>query len=312
MFKLFVPSLFIAATLTSCFTPQKEKAIREDIFTLQTRVIELENQLNEKGKTLKTNDDAATRRIASTASEIERLTVELQRMRGDIDALKVGVKTGAMPGQDPAEPTVAAAIAALTQRLDAVEATQQDLAKGRSSRPTTSTAGAAAAKTPIQTGPNVASLRAAFEAKKYTQVTDDAPKVMARGNLSKSNKEWTVFYEAESLYKLGKLRESALKFNELMDLKPADKEMNAQARLRMGDCFRHLGDASTSKLYYQELIKLYPNSQQASSAKEHLSEVGGSKGAAAKTPVTPSRPTTNTRVARPTPPRSGVTGTRKL
>jgi TolA-binding protein len=48
--------------------------------------------------------------------------------------------------------------------------------------------------------------------------------------------------------------------------------------MRLGDCFRNLGDAGTAKIYYEELIKEFPNSNEASKAKERLAEIGGGGG----------------------------------
>jgi TolA-binding protein len=45
--------------------------------------------------------------------------------------------------------------------------------------------------------------------------------------------------------------------------------------MRLGDCFRHLGDNETAKLYYEELIRDFPNTDEAAKAKERLAEKGG-------------------------------------
>ena len=72
--------------------------------------------------------------------------------------------------------------------------------------------------------------------------------------------------------KLNRYKEAALQFNELVELKPAAKSM-ALAKLRLGDCFKAMGDKDTSKLFYDEVIAKFPDSPEAAKAKKSL---GGS------------------------------------
>jgi TolA-binding protein len=44
--------------------------------------------------------------------------------------------------------------------------------------------------------------------------------------------------------------------------------------MRIGDCFKNLGDDTTARLYYEELIKEYPKSEEASKARESLAKLG--------------------------------------
>jgi TolA-binding protein len=69
------------------------------------------------------------------------------------------------------------------------------------------------------------------------------------------------------------MREAALKFNEFLESKPGKKYL-ATAKMRIGDCFRHLGDGATAKVYYEELIKEFPDSDEATKAKEGLGDKG--------------------------------------
>ena len=69
----------------------------------------------------------------------------------------------------------------------------------------------------------------------------------------------------------GEIREAALKYNEYIESKP--KENMSVALLRMGDCFKQLGDAETAKIYYQELIQKYSGTSEAKQAKDKLAKL---------------------------------------
>ena len=95
----------LCLNLTACITPSEKKQMKDDLFNVQTRVLNLERLLTDTSKEGKSNAEAAVRRIASTQAELERMSRELQQVHGDIDALKVGVSTGEMPGLDPGPAT---------------------------------------------------------------------------------------------------------------------------------------------------------------------------------------------------------------
>lgn len=76
---------------------------------------------------------------------------------------------------------------------------------------------------------------------------------------------------AESQFRVGNIQEAALKFNDFVDSKPASHL--AEAKMRLGDCFRHLGDNATAKVYYDEVTKQFPGSPEATKAGERLGEL---------------------------------------
>jgi hypothetical protein len=241
--------------------------MRDDIFNTQTRLLQVEQVLQDANKSAKSTGDTATRGIANTQAELERLSRSMQQVRGDIDALKVAVVTGEMPGVDPdtQEKSLATLVQKLSERLDDVEANQTELLD-------------ALKKAGLKAGNNkkkdsekpVLSLdqvRTSFEEKKYKKVLEEAPRTMKE--VAGDDKEHVKLLIAESMFKLGQIREAALKFNELIDAK-ASKKVMPLVKLRMGDCFRKLGDSSTGKVYYEELVREFPDSEEAIKAKGHL------------------------------------------
>lgn len=276
-------SLTIPAILTGCLTPAKERQFRDDIFSLQTRVLELESQLQQQGKSVQSSGDNANQRIASTSTRLEKMEVEIQRMRGDMDALRVGVVTGQMPGADPdQEGSVAKTLNDLSTRLATVEEGQKqllDVIEKASAAATGAKATSSSAKgkdkdkdkASDEKAKSYTELKKAFEGKKYKLVAESAASVLD-GTKKKAQKEEIVFMWAESLFKNGKLRDAALKFNDFVDMKPSSSKL-PQAKMRMGDCFKQLGDKATAKLYYEEIVSQYPNSSEAKKAKEALARL---------------------------------------
>ncbi len=306
--KTIVPMLL----LTSCFTPAKERQLRDEIFGLQTRVMQLESALMDENTPA---GEAAKRRLASTATDIEKLTGEMNRIKGDLDSLKLGVSTGFMPGVEGDQSnSLGGKIRSLSERMATLESAQGDVVAslekqgvslkpserpkatvGRTSERTTdrpsdrlqdktsekaeSDASADTDATPKEESrkadkslTTVKQFRDAYGKRQFKRVAEDAPGAVKSATKPKEREEIS-FLHAEALYKLGQMREAALQFNEFIDSKPAAKYL-PQARLRMGDAFRNLGDPATAKIYYQELITKHPKSPEALKAKDRLKELG--------------------------------------
>ena len=306
--KHFLPLLMI----TGCFTPAKERQLHDEIFGLQTRVMQLEGALMDENTPA---GEAAKRRLASTAADIEKISNEMSRIKGELDALKLGVSTGFMPGVEGDQSnSVGGKIRSLSERMATLEATQGDVVaslekqgvnlktpekSSEKSKPTrtadrtsdgsgdrsqdkqaekvSDNEKSAGAEEPRKSDKSLATLkqfRDAYGKRQFKRVIEDAPAAIKLLTKAKDREEVT-FLHAEALYKLGQMREAALQFNEFIDSKPAAKYL-PQARLRMGDAFRNLGDPATAKIYYQELITKHPKSPEATKAKDRLKELGKS------------------------------------
>lgn len=264
--------------LAGCLTPGKEKELRKDLFDLQTRLLTLEGRLAEKDKEIQTSGESANKRLASTSTEMDRLKADIQRLNGELDAIKVGVQSGQMPGPKyENQESVATKIQSLEERIAGVEQSQEEiltaleksgLKKGKHTKADDKKAKTGEIKT-------LAELKAAYDKQRFKNVVEAAPKIIkaTKGR----DKEESAFMYAESLFRANQLRDSALEFNNYVDLKPASKERVRHAKLRMGDCFRQLGDQATAKLYYGELVSEFPDSVEAKKAKERLAELEGGK-----------------------------------
>ncbi len=260
--------VILASSLTACITPGEKRVMKDDIYSVQMRLLNLERLLADTSKDAKSTGDSATKRIASTQAELERMSRELQMIRGEIDALRVGVLTGQLPGADPSaqEHSVAKNLSKLSDRVAAVESAQEDLIDVLKKAGVKSGKKKDSRKTVTEVG----ELQRAFEEKRYKQVIEDGAHVVKPSNSDES--EQIQYLIAESQFRLGNIKEAALKFNDFVDSKPSSKYL-AIAKLRLGDCFRHLGDTATSNVFYEELIKEFPTSDEAAKARERLAEV---------------------------------------
>lgn len=257
-----LPFLIVGLLLNiGCFTAAKEKQINSDIYNLQQRLFELEKNVT---TTTTVSNEKNRKQIASASTNMEKLTVEIQKIKGEVDAIRVGVKTGQIPGEEIQEGSMLYTLNDILTRLETVEASQSeilDAIKGSGNK-------GSKKKNRLR---SLKDLQNAFNKKLYPKVVEDAPTLLKKVRKT-SSKEEIKFLHAESLYKLGKLRDAALKFNDFIESKPSDKRL-PQAKLRMGDCFRHLGDKATSRVYYSEVIDQFPESDQAKTAKQRLEKL---------------------------------------
>lgn len=267
------------ALLTGCATKADEKELRNEIFALQNRVNQLESAVVETSKTSKNSGQSATQQVASSNIRIDVVERDVAKVKGDIDGLKIGVRTGQMPGsEDAGGDSLAQKMVAIQQRLEAIEAAQAEMIEAKPADRKPSPPKKEAKEPKDEAADNtdakietVKDLKEAYAKNRFKAVAAAAPDVL-KGKLKKTDKEDVKYLHAESLFKMGQVKEAALKFNEVLDA-GATGEKAAQARMRMGDCFRHLGDNNTAKIYYEELIQKNPKSAQAAKAKERLSKL---------------------------------------
>ena len=256
---------------SGCVTPQQKKDLDDDIYRLQTRVLQLESGMSNSRANDQKSGESHNKTLAATTSDVERLNVDVKRMKGDIDALKIGVQTGQMPGQEtPQEGSIGAQLAEINARLEAVENQQKEIVaslehaseKSVSKKPNDRKEG-----TTGSANADSASLQTAFDRKHYKEVAEDAPTVLKKSK--GKDREQVLMIYGESLMRLNRPKEAALQFNELVELKPSDKPL-AVAKLRLGDAFKAMGDKDTSKLFYEEVAAKYAGTPEGDKAKKAL------------------------------------------
>lgn len=264
----------LCLTLTGCMTPAEERQLKDDIFTLQTRLMAMEGQVNNQGKEFSAQSG---RTEASMATRLDKLAIEIQRVKGDIDALRVGLTTGQLPGADGMQETAAQKnMADIFSRIDAIEENQNKIVAAidkaiETKKPEKkSTNSNSEKKESAERLKSFKDLKSAFEGKNYKLISEYGDKLVDSFKQKKTRQE-ALYMLAESHYKSGKIRDAALRYNDYLESKPTENV--SFSLLRMGDSFKQLGDAETAKIYYQELIQKYGKSEEAKQAKEKLSKL---------------------------------------
>lgn len=259
--------VLIPLVSVGCMTPGEKEEMNDNIFSIQTRLLRIENQM--KGGSVAREIHGKS--IASSSSQVDKLQFEVSKIKGEIDILRIGVLTGEIPGATSGEGnSIAKTLAEIQGRMAKIESNQASLmaAIDQSGRKKSSK-GQKSGSSKVASIKNLKEMQKSFDAKRYKYVVQAAP-----GLLKKSKgqeKHEILFLFAESLYKLGRLRDAALRYNEFLGART--KTHQAHAKMRMGDCFRHLGDLDTAKLYYQDLLSQFPSTAEAEKAKERLKKM---------------------------------------
>lgn len=247
----------------ACMSTKDGEQLQSNVFEVQKRLLELEHIMVAEGQKVKKAGDHTTKKVASASAQIDEIHAEITRLRGEVDAVRVGVQRGEMPGvvASDEEESIASRIRTLQERLTVVETAQLemlDLLHGM-------TKDDKIKKRDAMT--SIKAFRQALDAKQYRHISEDAPAALKK--LSGKSHSELAFILAESLYKLGRLRDAALQFNELL-ANPDLAHLKAKMHMRLGDSFRHLGDFKAAIAFYSDLLESYPDSEEAKYAKEHV------------------------------------------
>ena len=283
--------ILVLLTLSGCLTFNEQQAMRDDINRLQAKVLEVEqNAASEKAS------GGASKQFASSNANIDRLSQQQSKMAGDIDSLRRALERGEMPGGEQQKDSIFGKIENLELRMTALEQAQKEIIElleksnikvaGTASEPTSDHQGSEGKPVkesdpkltvdPKASGSKgIKEARVLFTKNKWKQIIEMAPQALASLDKKVEKEEFYSLY-AESLFKSGDIKESAIKYNEFLEMKPNKKHL-AQAKMRLGDCYRHLGDPETALIYYQEVAKDFPKSEQGIKSKERISQLNDKK-----------------------------------
>lgn len=255
-------SAFIIFGFTGCMSVSDGRTLRQDLFESNTRILAMEKQLQNQSVQTEDSGKKASMRIANSTTKIDRLERDLRNIRGEVDTLRVGVVTGQMPGQTEGQGSIAETLQMLQERLVKLEETQAEvlnMLQKKNKKKRSNNSNGKLKKLP--------DFKAAFEKQQHKTVIKDIEAAIKKAN--GKEKQELKYIQAESLFKLGSIREAALKFNQFSESYSSDSRMH-HIQMRMGDCFRQLGDSDTAKIYYQEVIDKYPDTDSAKTSTTRL------------------------------------------
>ena len=256
--------LLLCWLFTGCMSTQDGEVLKEDLFKAQKRLLELEHRFEKTGEESKSQGNKANKELASANVRQDKMDAEIRKLKGELGTIRQGVITGELPGFEEQVDSVAKTLQSLTTRIEALEKTQLEilaiLQKGKNSK----------GKQEVALK-NLSDVMKAFRAKRYMSITRDTKAIIKKTKKEKVQAQ-LKFYYAESLFKVGRLRDAVLAFNELSSTKHLNEEM-PQVHLRIGDSFRLLGDKKAAVVYYKETVNKFPDSEEAIRAQEHIKKL---------------------------------------
>ena len=101
----------------SCVSKKEGRHLKERVFAMQKRLLSLESNLSKTGQQNQNDSFKSQRNIASTSVRLAKQESEIQRVYGQLEALKIGVETGKMPGIAVDDSSVASRLAKLEERM---------------------------------------------------------------------------------------------------------------------------------------------------------------------------------------------------
>ena len=253
----------VCLALSGCFFPADRGRVLEgrvDSLTEENKKLKL--QLRESEERLsKTNESLqdANDLLKQTARSGAELNVKLDSAMQEIASLRGQVESSQFKGSE---------FEAKLQALVAQTPKPEDK--------------------PVEANPKKEELKRPDSAKEYVELAADKVKAgdveLGRRLYTEYLKKWprdeqvgeVHFALGETYFTDGKCREALFEYSKV--IQDFSKTKSApQAYLRSGDCFKDLKMANESKLAFEELIKQFPKSEAAKTAKARLAPAKGSK-----------------------------------
>ena len=251
-------SSVLMMTNVSCMTSRKEADLREQIWKLKNRVAHLEDKFEKRealdaaiAKTNKESKETLNRAI----SAIREAKSSVQYARGEIEELQIKLDQKVAKRMVQLEREVSDLGSRIASKI--VESKVKESNSGP--------------KTKLSMTKVYKKARSKFQKKDYKGVVEKLKKFEVLFKKYKSLDE-VLYLRAESLYKLKKYRKAALDFNKILG-SYSKSSFAPISKMRMGDCYRVLGDNETAEIYYKEFLEQYSKSKYRKDVKIRLSKL---------------------------------------
>jgi len=256
-----VPALLLAGVLIAVLTigcAAPSRPMREEISPRGGDVEKLQARLDQFEK----NQAATTRAIresqANLGADLGAIRDELRSLRGQVEGMDKGPQ--------------------LKRQLDDLSARVADLENARKSGyggPDRQRSEAAAVEPPAETQTDP---KAAYNA--CYKLFKDGQNATAREEFQKFLKQHpktpysgsAQFWIAETWYVDDNYEKAIVEYEKVIKGHPASEKV-PHALLKQGMSFQKLGDDGSAKIVYQQIVKKYPQTQQAKVARVRLSEL---------------------------------------
>lgn len=289
----FILSLMLTLLmLSACQTKSQIEERDRRIFALQTRLLKLEKHFWKENQAASKSGENISMSLAESQNQQEEVLREFQSIKGELETLRHFTGLNKL-NPDQVEPMGVAKrltslenkIPRLSQaesRLDQLDKMQNDILnkleelvnmQASLKKASSALAASRATSSPKRNRAQLSSLKdteKAYNEKRYLHVVED---IQHLKNKAKKQDHFEISYlHAQSLFKLGRISDAALAFDELLKSKEIAKKAS-KVYLRLGDCFRLLGDKKLARIYYEELLSKYPSSAEVSLAEQYLDKL---------------------------------------
>lgn len=282
-FLLHIMAFLTIFGMFSCQT-KRDQEREERLFAMQTRLLYLENKFSKGNQAAAKSGENLSMGLAESQVHQEKTGIELQALKGELQTLRHFIGLDGLKADEISSQALGNRLLSIEKKLtqldeydekiQRLEETQNEILKHletfvkKEKSPSNSSV---KKRSKIK---SLAQAQKAFDEKRYLHVVDDLPSFRARVN--RSEKFNLDYLYAQSLFKLGRISESAIAFDDLIKEKNTGKKA-PKIYLRLGDCFRLLGDKNTALIYYEELIYKFPKSSDAKTAQSYLAQLKAKK-----------------------------------
>ncbi len=271
--------------LFSCQSSREEET-QERLFQAQTRLLNLEKHLQHKTQASSKRTKALSLNAAESEIRQNAYETNLQSIKGELDTFRhfLGLKDLKADELDNLRLDNRLVsmrkntkdLEKVNERMKRIEERQKEILKHLEKIAKSKLASASTQKTKAKASTKKSKINSltqanrAFRTKHYTQLTEELPELIKKKKATQ--RPPLQFLYAESLYNLGRVNEAALAYDGLLKT-TKNKRRLRKVYLRMGDCFRRMGDSKTATIYYEELIEKYPKAREAMAASSQLSKL---------------------------------------
>ncbi|MGD8369233.1 MAG: tol-pal system protein YbgF [Desulfobacterales bacterium] len=283
-----IPILLIAAILAAGCVMKDDIVVMDDrIFRLEQRQKEMENRLSNlsgtedrvdaivQGANRQNRDDIQGLRgqLADFQAENEALREEVQKLTGRIEEAEFHLQQrseGRQQAGDRIESRLDRIDAATAENTERIHQLEQYLSLGKER------ASQAQATPPAPVAePTEAALyknaRAAFDQEKYTEARDIFEELLKRFPDSQQADN-AQFWIGETYYREKWYEKAILEYQKVIEQFPKGNKLPA-AMLKQGYAFDQLGDSGNARLVLKELVRKYPDTNEAKIAQEKLQKI---------------------------------------
>jgi tol-pal system protein YbgF len=262
-----VPALLLAVVLVvaftiGCTTPPR-KAAREEIAPrgdaeLQSRFDQFEKNYTQTMRDIRNNQ-------ANLGADLGAVRDELRTLRGQMEEMKKG-SAAAGQGQKMQD-----RLDDLTVRVGNIESALRIGKKEPGGQRSEAMDGEPSAEVKTDPKPVYDACYKLFKDGQYARAREDFQKFLKQYPKTAYSGS-AQFWIAETWYVEEKYEKAIIEYDKVIKGFPTSDKV-PHALLKQGMAFQKLGDKGSAKIVYQQIIKKYPNTNQAKTARVRLSDL---------------------------------------